>query len=226
MQMIILCGGLATRLGNLVKDIPKSMVQIEGKPFLDHQIENLKKKSIKDIVLCVGHLSKKIESYFGDGSNFDVNIKYSYDGDKLLGPIGALKNAEPLLKNVFFIMYRDSFISVNFKEIYHYFLNQNKLGLMVVYNNNNQYDKSNITVKDNFVIGYGESNASYIDYGTSVIRKNALDIVPKNSFFSTGDFFKELIKKQELLAFEAKERFYHIGNPESLEEFKRFITSK
>ena len=226
MQMVILCGGLATRLGDISKTIPKSMIQIGDKPFLEHQIDFLKKNSIKNIILCVGHLSEKVESYFGDGSNFDVNIKYSYDGDKLLGPIGALKNAETLLDDVFFILYGDSYPSVDFKEIHSKFLKDNKLGLMVVYKNYDKYDKSNIQIENNMITGYGEENAIFIDYGTSVIRKNALEIVPKNSFFTTGDFFKELIKKQELLAFEAKERFYHIGNPESLEEFKRFITSK
>ena len=103
MQIVILCGGLATRLGDLVKNIPKSMIEIDGKPFLEYQIENLKENSIRDIVLCVGHLSEKIESYFQDGSGFGVNIKYSHDGDKLLGPIGAVKNAENLLEDIFFI---------------------------------------------------------------------------------------------------------------------------
>ena len=59
--MLILCGGLATRLGDLAKNIPKSMIDIEGKPFLQYQIETLRKNSIEDIVLCVGHLSEKIE---------------------------------------------------------------------------------------------------------------------------------------------------------------------
>ena len=95
--MVLLCGGLATRLGNLAKTVPKSMIPIEGKPFLEYQVENLKNHSIKDIILCVGHLSEKIEDYFGNGSKFGVNIQYSHDGDKPLGPIGAVKNAESLL---------------------------------------------------------------------------------------------------------------------------------
>ena len=94
MQIVIFCGGLATRLGSLAKNIPKSMIDFNGKPFLEYQINNVKKQGIKDIVLCVGHLSKKIEEYFGNGSKLDVNIQYSYDGEKPLGPIGALKKAE------------------------------------------------------------------------------------------------------------------------------------
>ena len=156
MQMVILCGGLATRLGDISKTIPKSMIQIGDKPFLEHQIDFLKKNSIKNIILCVGHLSEKVESYFGDGSNFDVNIKYSYDGDKLLGPIGALKNAETLLDDVFFILYGDSYPFVDFKEIHSKFLKDNKLGLMVVYKNYDKYDKSNIQIENNMITGYGE----------------------------------------------------------------------
>lgn len=225
--MIILCGGLATRLGDLSKNSPKSMIKINNKPFLEYQIEILKKNSIKDIVLCVGYLAEKIKSYFGNGKKLGVNIRYSYDGDKPLGPIGALKNAEPILDDVFFIMYGDSYLTVDYKKVHRFFMKQDKLGLMVVYKNYDKYDKSNIAIKDDLVVGYGKNNSTddmiYIDYGTSILCKKALDIVPKDKMYSTGEFFSELIKKRELLCFEAKKRFYHIGTPESLEEFNDFI---
>jgi NDP-sugar pyrophosphorylase family protein len=223
MQMVILCGGLATRLGGIAKKIPKSMIDIDGKPFLEYQIVYLKKKSIKDIVLCVGHLFEKIEDYFGDGSKFGVNIKYSHDGDNPLGPIGAVKNAEGLLKDVFFIMYGDTYLSVDYQKVYSFFTQNDKQGLMVVYKNNDKFDKSNISIDNNMVTGYGENDAIYIDYGTSLLHKESLDIVPRNQMYSTGEFFSNLIKKNELLALETKERFYHIGNPVALEEFRNFI---
>jgi len=210
MQMVILCGGLATRLGNLSKTIPKSMIKIEGKPFLEYQIENLKKYSIKDIILCVGHLSEKIENYFGNGEKFSVDIKYSYDGEKLLGPMGAVKNAESELEKVFFIMYGDSYISIDFERVYSYFMKNNKLGLMVVYKNYDKFDKSNLSVKENMVIGHKASgitdNINYIDYGTSVLRKKSLEFIPKDTFYSTEQFFIELIRKKELMAYKANKR--------------------
>ena len=227
--MIILCGGLATRLGNLAKNTPKSMIKFEGKPFLEYQIENLKKHSINDIILCVGHFSEKIKDYFGDGKQFDVNIKYSHDGDNPLGPIGAVKNTESLIEDVFFIMYGDSYLSVDFQKVYSYFTQNNKLGLMVVYKNYDKYDKSNLIVENNIVVGYSENDRTkdmiYIDYGTSILRKKALEAVQKDTMYSTGEFFSDLIKKRELLAFEAEKRFYHIGNPDALEEFRNFIRS-
>ena len=230
MQMVILCGGLAIRLRDIAKDIPKSMVQIDGKPFLEYQIENLRKNSIKDIILCVGHLSEKIKDYFGNGEQFGVNIRYSHDGDKPLGQIGAIKNAESLLEDVFFVMYGDSYLSVDFQKLYSYFMRNNKLGLMVVYKNYDKYDMSNLIIKDNMVTKYGRNGVTkdmiYIDYGVSIFRKKALNLVPKNTFYTTKQFFSDLIKKEELLAFEASKRFYHIGNPDALEEFKSFIRSK
>jgi NDP-sugar pyrophosphorylase family protein len=230
MQIVILCGGLATRLEHLTKNIPKSMIEIKNKPFLEYQIENLKRSNIKDIVLCVGHLSEQIKNYFGDGEKFDVNIKYSHDGDKQLGPIGALKNTESLIEDIFFILYGDSYLNLDYQKMYSYFKTQNKLGLMAVYKNFNRFDKSNLIVKDDMIVAYGEKERTkemiYIDYGTSLLRKKALNLIPKNTFFTTGEFFSNLISKNELLAFEVKERFYHIGNPDALKEFSNYIETQ
>lgn len=227
--MVILCGGLATRLRSLTKDTPKSMIQIKSKPFLEYQIEELKRHSITDIVLCVGYLSDQIEKYFGNGEKFGVNICYSYDKDKPLGPIGALKKAEPLLKDTFFTIYGDSYVFVDFNKVYSYFQEQNKLALMVVYQNYDKFDKSNIIIKDGIIKQYGGENTkemTYIDYGVSLFRKKTLNSIPKNTFFSTKDLFSSLVKQNELLAFEVKKRFYHIGAPEALAEFKKYVETK
>ena len=229
MQIVILCGGLATRLGDLGKDTPKSMIQIKGKPFLEYQIENVKKHLITDIVLCVGHLSEQIEDYFGNGENLGVNIRYSYDKDKPLGPIGALKNAESLLQDTFFIMYGDSYVFVDFDKVYSYFKKQNKIALMVVYQNFDKFDSSNIIINNEKVVKYdGEKTkeTTYIDYGVSLFRKKILQDVPQDVFYSTNDLFSKLVKQKELLAYEVKKRFYHIGTPEALKEFKKYIEIK
>ena len=227
MQIAIICGGHATRLGSLAETIPKSMLDIQGKPFLQHQIEMLKKQNVTDIILCVGHLSEQIESYFGNGEEFGVNIKYSYDGDKKLGPMGAIKNAESLLEKEFFIMYGDSYIFVDFQKVYDFYKKHDKQACMVVYKNENRYDKSNLLVENSMVTGHKDLNKEkemeYIDYGTSIISKESLDFISKDTFCSTGEFFKKLILKKELLAYEVDERFYHIGNLEALEELREYV---
>ncbi|MCX6666454.1 MAG: sugar phosphate nucleotidyltransferase [Euryarchaeota archaeon] len=227
MQIVILCGGLATRLGDLAKDTPKSMVLIEGKPFLEHQITFLKYHGVTDIILCVGYLAEKIKDYFDDGKRFGIHIQYSHDGDKPLGPIGALKKAEPLLEDIFFTMYGDSYVFVEFNTVYSYFTNHRYPALMIVYKNKDKYDRSNLIVHNSKVTCYNGEKVKemvYIDYGISIFKKKVLDIIPKNTFFSTNEFFSDLVAKKQLFALDVNKRFYHIGNPEALEEFKTFVS--
>ena len=160
MQVAILAGGLATRLRPITETIPKSMVLIEGKPFLEYQIEFLKQAGMTDLVLCVGYLSEKIEQYFGDGHKFGVTIQYVHDGDRLLGTAGALKRAEPRLQETFFVMYGDSYIFLDFQGAYEQFKKSGKTALMVVYKNNNLYDKSNIAIENGMISRYDKTNST------------------------------------------------------------------
>jgi N-acetyl-alpha-D-muramate 1-phosphate uridylyltransferase len=228
MQVAILAGGLATRLRPLTEKIPKSLVMVEGRAFLEYQLDFLKAGGVRDILLCIGHLGGLIEEKFGDGTKFGVRIKYSREGEKLLGTAGALKKAAGLLEDEFFVMYGDSFLFLDFNNIMCYFNNQDKLALMTVYRNLGLYDKSNTVVEGNLVRRYKKQSASgemeYIDYGASILRRKVLDFVPAGRPYSLEELFPELIEREELLAYEVKERFYQIGSPEGLEEFKKYVS--
>jgi N-acetyl-alpha-D-muramate 1-phosphate uridylyltransferase len=228
MQAVILAGGLATRLRPLTKNIPKSMVIINNKPFLQYQLELLKKNGITDIVLCVGYLHEQIEDYFQNGKDFGVNIKYSKEGKNLLGTAGALKNAVDLLEEKFFLTYGDSYVFLDFQKILSYFNAHSEMALMVVYNNNDKYDKSNVCLNGDKVSKYDKNagdNMVYIDYGVSLLRKEILRFIPDGMVYSLDDVFKEIIKQNSMLAFEARERFYEIGSFKGLEEFTNYILS-
>ena len=117
-QVVILAGGLGTRLRPSTEVIPKPMIGINGKPFLEYQIDQIKNFGIENVVLCVGYLGNIIENYFKDGKNFGVNIKYSYE-QELLGTAGALKNAETLIKSdSFIVMNGDCYTNVPLPEIF------------------------------------------------------------------------------------------------------------
>lgn len=116
MQAVILAGGLGTRLREIVIDRPKSLADINGKAFLEYQIEFLKKFYITDIVICVGYMGDKVERYFSDGNKFAVSIKYSRERD-LLGTGGALKNASSMLDNRFFVLNGDTIFSTNLHDM-------------------------------------------------------------------------------------------------------------
>ena len=225
-QVVILAGGLATRLGELTINRPKSMLGILKKPFLAYQLELLREERITDIVLCIGHLGTQIKEFFGDGNKFGVHISYSIE-DKPLGTAGALKQAESLLGNTFFVMYGDSYLFLNFPQVQSYFISQNKLGLATVFRNHNAYDLSNMVISGNRVLKYSKAenfnNMVYIDYGASIFKKKALQLVPENRAYSLDDLFIRLIEKEQLLAFEVNHRFYEIGSPQGIKDFEAFV---
>lgn len=227
MQVVILAGGLATRLRPVTETIPKAMVPIEGRPFLEYQIDFLKKNGVTDLVLCVGYLSEKIEQYFANGHEFGVTIQYVHDGDRLLGTAGALKRAESLLQENFFVMYGDSYLFLNFKDVYSTFKKSNKSAVMVVYKNDNNYDTSNVAIENGKVIRYDKKNLIgdlvYIDYGVLVFAKSILDLIPGDQVCQLENVIHDLIQKKDLVAYEATKRFYEIGSHKGLEDFTRYI---
>ena len=234
MQIVILAGGLAKRLRPLTFKIPKSMIKIHNKPFLEYQIELLKENGIKDIILCVGYLGEMIQNYFGDGKNFGVKIKYSYEKDKLLGTGGALKKAESLLKDEFFLMYGDSYLLFDYQRIKRDFEKSGRLSLLVVYRNEDKYDKSNVAIEDGMVKTYDKKNKMrmrafrkegmvYIDSGLCVLRKKALESMPENRFFDLGFLYQKLVEKKQMSAYEVQKRFYEIGSFSGLKEFEDLI---
>ncbi len=226
MQIAILAGGLATRLKGLTENQPKSMVKVRRKPFLEYQLELLHRGGIKNVVLCLGHLGKQIERHFGDGSKYGMNIKYNFENIPL-GTAGALKKAEGLLDEVFFTIYGDSYLFLDFSLTMSYFESQNKLALMTVYKNNNHYYTNNAVVEGNLVKNFSNSerteDMAYIEYGANIFKKKALEMVPHDKFYSLNNLFPHLAERKELLAFEATERFYEIGSPRGLKEFEEYI---
>lgn len=229
MQVIILCGGLATRIRPLSEKTPKSLILIEGHPFLEYQINLLKSYGFHDIVFCIGYKGNLIKKYFGDGKSFSVNIKYSEETDQLLGTGGSIKNAEDILKKEFMVMYGDSYLPFDFNKAINFFHKHHKLGLMTVYKNNNSIEPSNVSIIKNLVKKYNKKNTSsefqYIDYGVSIFKKQVLNNFP-NKRFDLSEIHQFLIKEKELLAYQIKERFYQIGDFQGLEEFKKYIKNK
>jgi len=225
MQIVVLAGGPGTRLRPLTEQMPKSMIPVKGKPFLQYQIELFKLSGIRDIVLCAGYLAKKIMEYFGDGSRFGVKIRYSVEGDKLLGTAGALKRTESLLDDVFFLTYGDTYLMLDYADVMAYFKRFDKLGLMVVYKNFNRFDKSNVIVEDGYVKVYDKRRQTpdmvYIDYGVSVLKKDSLALIPPGVVMDLQEFYRALIERGELLAYETYNRFYEIGSFKGLKKFRQ-----
>jgi len=227
LQVVILAGGLGTRLRPLTLQVPKALVEVAGEPFIDYQIKLLKKNRFRDFVICVGYKSDLIEKYLGNGDRFGVSIVYSNDGEKQLGPAGALKNASPLLKNEFMVTYGDSYLQMDYAKFEESFHSSGKLGMMAVFENRNAYGKSDIVVREGLVTLYNKINQSpemlWINYGATMLQKVALHFIPDKQNVGEEEFYRFLIENRELGAFPTFTRFYEVGTLSGLNEFERFV---
>jgi len=226
-SLVLLAGGLATRLQPVSYSIPKSLIDINGTPFIEYQLALLKKQGIIDIVICVGHLGEQVENLVGDGKRFGINVKYSYDGEKLLGTAGAIKKALNLLPETFFVMYGDSYLPIDFRQVSDFFEGKNRQALMTVVKNDNKWDKSNVIFSDDKVIKYDKNNLisemSFIDYGLGIMNKKCFNNVIDNEVSDLAGIYKNLAEQGELFGYDVKERFYEIGSFAGIEEFKNYI---
>src|SRR5262249_22441322 len=101
----ILAGGSATRLRPLTEHVPKALVDVAGRPCIDHQLRLLAEHGIRRVVLLVGYLGEQVEAHVGDGHRFGVEVRYAYDGKDLRGTGGAIRQALPQLGSPFWVMY-------------------------------------------------------------------------------------------------------------------------
>ena len=228
LPVVILAGGIASRLYPITKKIPKSLININGKPFIHHQLKLLRQKHVKDVIICLGTFGERIETFVGNGLWWDLNVRYSHDGSPLLGTGGAVKNALHLLPDVFFVMYGDSYLDIDLTELEKKYHTEKKSILMTVYRNDNKNDKSNILVKDSKIISYDKVNPTkemkHIDYGISIVHKSVFDSY--NGVFDLATVFHDYIKKDQVSCFETITPFFEIGSFKGIERLKQHIGDK
>ena len=227
LPVAILAGGLATRLKPITETVPKLLVEVAGEPFFSHQIRLLNKAGLRHLVLCVGYLGDKVVQDYGDGSKYGTKIEYSFDGPKLLGTGGALIRALPLLGDVFYVLYGDSYLPIDYVSVGEAFLKSGKLGLMTVYENSERYDASNVWFGDGTLRAYDKKNKlptmRHIDYGLGVFRAAAFDGFPTDQVVDLEEVQKALLSRDQLAGYEIKERFYEIVSHAGLSELDHLL---
>lgn len=228
--VVILAGGLATRLYPVTKDIPKSLISVAGRPFIDHQLRLLKEKGVNEVVLCLGNHGTLIEEYVGDGSLWGIDVRYSYDGNLLLGTGGALKKAMRLLPDAFMILYGDSYLDIEYEPVLQRFYTENLPVLMTIYRNNNASDISNILVKNDRIIRYSKTDRDpsmdYIDYGLIVMQKCTLDPYPSEEPFDLSHVLSDAVDAGHVAAFEVRQRYYEVGSAQGIRETEEYIRNR
>ncbi|MCR5107067.1 MAG: HAD-IIIA family hydrolase [Lachnospiraceae bacterium] len=229
LQVVVLMGGLGTRLKDYTKECPKSLVDVNGKPFFDYQLKLLKAAGFRKYLFLIGYKADMIEEYYGDGSDRDISITYCYDGKELLGTGGAIKRALDHLEEDFLVTYGDSFMDIDYEEtIYRYFTGkaQGKRAVMTILKNNNTLDKSNVVAKDGNILLYDKMNRTedmeYIDYGVCIYERSLFEEYNESDKFDVAIIQNRLSLKGQLAAHEVTRRFYEIGSPPALNEFREY----
>lgn len=230
LPVAILAGGLATRLRPVCDRVPKALLSVAGRPFIFHQLEMLKQQGVERIVLCVGHLGEQIRHMVGHGQALGLSIEYSFDGRKLLGTGGALRQALPLLGDSFFVLNGDSYLRCSLPEIQRAYETAGRPVLMTVLRNENRWDQSNVLFTDGEVIAYDKhfprADMVHIDFGVSVFSGEVFAEYGAATFIDLADICRDLASTGRLAAFEVRERFYEIGSPQGLRDTEDFLTPR
>jgi NDP-sugar pyrophosphorylase family protein len=224
LPVAILAGGMGTRLYPLTEHIPKALVEINGEPFLAHQLRLLRAAGIARVVICIGRHGERIREFAGDGARFGMEIAYSADGPVLLGTAGAVRNAVPLLGDAFFVLYGDSYLPCSYREVELAFRAAGQPALMTVYRNEGRWDSSNVEFSEGRILAYDKKNRTtrmqHIDYGLGIFSRAAFDGAPHADL---AEIYGDLLRRGQLAACEVRERFYEIGSAQGIRELSDYL---
>ena len=226
-QAVILAGGQGLRLRPLTNTIPKPMVPIRGRPFLEYLIERLRENGITDVVLLTGYMADKISGYFGDGSRLGINIRYSVGAVE--DDTGTrIRNASEFLRERFLLLYCDNYWPLDLEALDAFHRAQGGLATMTVWRNSGRMRKNNVRVDgEGFVTGYDRKrrapDLNGLDIGFFVLEKRSLDPLPPDNFSFEDVVLPRLIAGRRLAGFMTDHRYYSIGSPDRLPETEEFL---
>lgn len=230
LPVAILAGGLATRLRPLTEQIPKILIDVAGRPFAEHQVALLARHGVDRVVFCVGHLGDQVQAALGDGSRWGMRFDYSFDGDRLLGTGGALRQALPLLGDAFFVLYGDSYLDCDYAGIEASFHASGRAAMMTVFRNDDRFDRSNVAFEDGQVVRYDKAHPDaamhHIDYGLGVLSARVFARWPEIAEpLDLATVYQHLVAAGEMAGVEIDRRFYEIGSHQGLEETRALLST-
>jgi mannose-1-phosphate guanylyltransferase len=220
MQVAILAGGLGTRLHPITLSLPKPMVLIHGRPFLEYQLEWVRHFGFDRVLLLIGYRAEAIEQHFEDGRRWNLEIRYSVEPTPM-GTAGALKLAEVSLDDEFLLLNGDTYLPIDYRVMARSFDTGAAKGLMAVYANPDGIAPNNVEVSDTGMVVRYDKNLSPrlngVDAGAYVMSKRALSAIPAGRASALeGELFPAMALAGELRAHRVAERYYDIGTFERL----------
>jgi NDP-sugar pyrophosphorylase family protein len=213
--------------------VPKVLLEVAGRPFVEWQLEGLAACGVRDVVMCVAHLGDQIRAHVGDGSRFGVRVAWSDEGPRLLKTAGAVRNALPALEPTFLVTYGDSYLPFDYAEPLRVLAaHEDCDGVMAVFANAGRWDASNVIVDDarEWVVRYEKGTVDpafdHIDYGAMAFRREIVAALPAGQAVGLEVLQHELAQRKRLRACVARARFFEIGSPEGLAELDRYLRTR
>jgi len=226
--VVILAGGLATRLRPVTEKIPKALVDVGGKPFIAQQLRLLRSQGVQNVIISAWYRGEMIREYVGDGSRFGVSVRYVFDGETPQGTGGAVRQGLPFLDGPFFLLYGDSYLTCDYVGIQAFFMAESRHGLMTVFRNLGKWDASNVEMADGQILQYNKRQHSarmeFIDYGLGLFQPEVFAQLPAGQPADLAEMYEALIKSRQLLAYEVQERFYEVGSFEGWRELDELLS--
>ncbi len=233
-QVVILCGGKGTRMGNLAQHVPKPMLLLAGKPILEYQFELAKRYGCNDAILLTGHLGEVIESHFGDGSARGWRLRYHRE-EAPLGTAGALKEIEDRLEDNFFVFYGDTILDVDLARLAAFHAQGQAQATLVVHPNHHPYDSDLLDVdaagritafypkpRDPAAVHRNLANAALYVLSSDLLRHAV-----RGKFADLGkDVFPAALRcGAKLLGYNTPEYITDVGTPERLRSVEADVLS-
>jgi NDP-sugar pyrophosphorylase family protein len=213
--------------------VPKSLLEVAGRPFVDWQLERLAACGVRDVIMCIAHLGDQIRAHVGDGSHLGVRVAWVDEGPRLLGTAGAVRNALTLLEPSFLVTYGDSYLPFDYAEPLRILAAHGDCdGVMSVFANAGQWDASNVVVDDarEWVLRYEKGNRDpafdHIDYGAMALRRENIAALAPGESAGLDALQHDLARRKRLRACVARERFFEVGSPEGLAELDRQLRTR
>jgi len=196
--VIIMAGGLGTRLRPLTENTPKPMLRVGTKPILHTIIENFKKYGFQKFILCVNYKSNVIIEYFGDGSVFGIELEYVYEEDRM-GTAGALSLLTKHPEEAFFVMNGDLLTNINFEHLLDFHHKHHSAATMCVREYEYEIPYGVVNIDENHIESIVEkpSHSYFVNAGIYVLTPGIFNYIPQNTFFDMPSLFNLLIEDQK-----------------------------
>lgn len=222
MRAVIMAGGRGTRIAELVGDIPKPMIPIQGKPVLEWEIECLRNQGFEDIILTVSHMKEAIIDYFGDGSAFGVRIDYFVE-ETPLGNAGAMFRLRDKLTEDFLLLNADSVFDVDFNRFVAFHRRKGGLATLFTHPNDHPYDSGLIVTDNNGAVNQWLTKEdarpqwyrNCVNAGLHVLSPKLLEHMPDTPKIDLDrQILKPLAGSGKMFAYQSPEYVKDMGTPE------------